>query len=84
MPSASSSVAQFNVSPSQLLKHIKSVNSLVLKKEVTAIVCIFYEKRRLKRRKVTTIVSVFLRKAPTKNAETVRFYLTLNTLEINL
>ena len=35
------------VSGSQLIKPIKSVTSLVLKK-VTAIVCVFYEKRRLK------------------------------------
>ena len=54
MPSASrSSVAQFSVSASQLIKLIKSVSSLVFKKkekEVTAIVCVFvfYEKRRLK------------------------------------
>ena len=48
MPSASrSSVAQFSVSASQLIKLIKSVSSLVLKK-------------------VTTVVCVFLRKAPTK------------------
>ena len=48
MPSASrSSVAQFSVSASQLIKLIKSVSSLVFKK-VTAIVYVFYEKRRLK------------------------------------
>ena len=50
MPSASrSSVAQFSVSASQLIKLISSVSSLVLKKrKVTAIVCVFHEKRRLK------------------------------------
>ena len=48
MPSASSLYA---VSGSQLIKLIKSVTSLVFKKEkkeVTAIVCVFCEKRRLK------------------------------------
>ena len=51
MSSASrSSVAQFSVSASQLIKLIKPVSSLVLKKRI-----------------VTTIVCVLLRKAPTKN-----------------
>ena len=53
MPSASrSSVTQFIVSASQLIKLMKSVSSLVLKKK-----------------KVTTIVCVFLRKAPTEKIE---------------
>ena len=62
MPSASrSSVAQFSVSASQLIKLIKSVSSSVLKKEqkrkVTAIVCVFYEKRRPKSGKTLTVAS---------------------------
>ena len=49
MPSASRSNVVVNVSESQLIKLIKSVTSLVLKnkKKVTAIVWVFYEKRRL-------------------------------------
>ena len=48
MPSASRcSVAVSASAASQLIKVMKSVISLVLKK-VTAIVCVFYEKRRLK------------------------------------
>ena len=39
-----------SVSASQLIKLIKSVTSLVsTKRKVTAIVCVFYEKRRLKK-----------------------------------
>ena len=36
------------VSESQLIKLIKPVTLLVKKREVTATVCVFYEKRRLK------------------------------------
>ena len=55
MSSASrSSVAQFSVSASQLIKLIRSLSSLVLKK-VTAIVCVFYEKRRLKTHRVSLL-----------------------------
>ena len=45
MSSASrSSVAQCSVSASQLLKPIKSVSSLVLKKELNTLVCVFLRK----------------------------------------
>ena len=51
MPSASRSSAAVSVSASQLIKLEKSVTSLVLKKKkkrkVTAIICVFHEKRRL-------------------------------------
>ena len=52
MPSVSSLYA---VGGSQIIKHIKSVTSLILKKR--------------QKRKVTTIVCVFLRKARTKNTK---------------
>ena len=63
MTSASRSSVAISASASQLIKLIKSVTSLVLKKEKES----HCEKRRL--RKVTTIVCVFLRKAPTKKNE---------------
>ena len=57
MPSASRSSVAVSVSASQLIKIIKSVTSLVLKKrQVTAIVCVFYEKRRLKNEVAWSIV----------------------------
>ena len=68
MPSASrSSVAQLSVSASQLIKLIiKSVSSLVLKKEkkVTAIVCVFLRKAPTK--KSHCYILRFLRKTPTQ------------------
>ena len=47
MPSASRSSVAVSVSASQPIKLIKSVTSLVFEKD-TDIVCVFYEKRRLK------------------------------------
>ena len=49
MPIASS---RYAVSGIQLTKPMKSVTSLLLKKQVTAIVCVFYEMLRLKTPKI--------------------------------
>ena len=69
MPSSSrSSVAQFSLSASQLIKLIKSVSSLVLRKEKVTIVCVFYEMRRLKKESHCYSLR-FLRKTPTKKLE---------------